>query len=69
MFLDNIELRIEHKNASLGKTVLQLWSPICRQIAKLVYKMTLKKKFQKQQNQKAENMKAYFFFKVILGTY
>ena len=26
MFLDNIELRIENKNSSLGKTVLQLWT-------------------------------------------
>ena len=44
MFLDNIELRIENKNWSLGKTVLQFWSQICEQMAKLVHKMTLKKK-------------------------
>ena len=48
MFLDNIELRIENKKSSLGKTVLQLWSQIFAKMAKLVHKMTLKKKFKKE---------------------
>ena len=59
MFLDNIELRIENTNSSVGKTVLQLWSQICEQMAKLVSKMTLKK-------EKKKKRKAYFVFKVIL---
>ena len=59
-FLDNIDLRIENKNSSLGKTVLQLWSQICEQLTILVHPMTLKK-CKKLKNLKAENMKAYFF--------
>ena len=59
MFLDNIELRKENKNLSLGKTVLQLQSQIGEKIVELVHKMTLKKKFKKERkNQKAENRKA-----------
>ena len=47
MFLDNIKLRIENNIKILGKTVLKLWSQIGQKVANAVYKMTLKKKVQK----------------------
>ena len=43
IFLDNFELPIENKKNSLGKTVLELWSQICGQIAMEINKVTLKK--------------------------
>ena len=33
MFLDNIELRKENINKSLGKNGLQLWSHMCEKMA------------------------------------
>ena len=45
MFLDNIELRIENKNLSLGKSVLHFWSQICGKMAEWVHKMVKKKGF------------------------
>ena len=43
MFLDNIKLRIENNDWSLGKTVLQLLSQIGQKVANSVLKVTLKK--------------------------
>ena len=56
MFLDNIKLRIENNNYNLGKTVFQLWLQIGQNMANSVYKMTLKKKFKKQNKKKTEKI-------------
>ena len=43
-FLDNIEQRIENKNSSFGKTVLQLLYQIFEEMTLLVHKWLWKKK-------------------------
>ena len=40
MFQDILELRVENKQKSLGKTVMIMWSHICGKMALIVCKIT-----------------------------
>ena len=39
MFLDILELRVENKNETLGKTVLLMWTEKYRQTDKATYRL------------------------------